>query len=144
MKLNKYFKGQLKRAAQDVFPLIARRERLSNKLIELEEEVKEINEAIEKRQLTIREATGYSVEDLVERNIVDTGKLDKKTGKPIKVTKYELKYPETVVPPVEIEHDGEHHLMNDEGKELPNMIEEIIDPTESKDFNFDGNNPNMI
>ncbi len=144
MKLNKYFKGQLKRAAQDVFPLIARRERLSNKLIELEEEVKEINEAIEKRQLTIREATGYSVEDLVERNIVDTGKLDKKTGKPIKVTKYELKYPETVVPPVEIEHDGEHHLMDDEGKELPNMIEEIIDPTESKDFNFDGNNPNMI
>jgi len=144
MKFNKYFKGQLKRAAQDVFPLVARREKLSSKLIELETEVKEINEAIEKRQLTIREATGYSVEDLIERNIVDTGKLDKKTGKPIKVTKYELKYPETVVPPVEIEHDGEHHLMDDEGNELPIMTEDVFNPTESKDFNYDANNPNMI
>lgn len=142
MKFNKYFKGQLKRAAQDVFPLVAKREKLNKKITELQAEVKEINDAVEKRQLTIREATGYSVEDLIERTVVDTGKLDKKTGKPIKVTKYDLKYPETVVPPVEIEHDGEHHLMNDEGNELPIMTKDVFDPTEN--VNFDGNNPNMI
>jgi len=142
MKFNKYFKGQLKRAAQDVFPLVAKREKLNKKITELQAEVKEINDAIEKRQLTIREATGYSVEDLIERTVVDTGKLDKKTGKPIKVTKYDLKYPETVIPPVEIEHDDEQHLMDGEGNELPIMTEDVFDPTEN--VNFDGNNPNMI
>ena len=49
---------------------------------------------------------GYSTEDLVERVIENTGKADK-DGKPVKITKYVLKYPETVVP-VEENTEGTH------------------------------------
>lgn len=143
MKFNKFFKGQLKRIAQNVYPSIEKRNRLQNRIDELKAEIDALDRFIAANEVTIKEATGYSVVDLIEREVVDTGKVDKK-GKPIKQTKYNLKYPETIVPPVEIEHDGEHHLLDEEGEELPNLIEEIIDPTESKDFNFDDNHPNMI
>ena len=42
----------------------------------------------------------FRSEDLVEKVIETTGAVDK-NGKPVKVTKYVLKYPETVIPPVE-------------------------------------------
>jgi hypothetical protein len=43
---------------------------------------------------------GYTTSELLDRQVVDTGKVDK-DGRPIKVTNYVLKYPETIVPPTE-------------------------------------------
>lgn len=141
MEFNKFFKGQLKRVAQNVYPTIEKKRRIEKKILEMQAEMEALDKFIEDNEVAIKEVTGYSVVDLVTRRVEDTGKKDK-NGRPIKVTKYELKYPETVVPPVEIEHDGEHHLMTEEGEELPLMTEDVFNPAES--VNFDGNNPNMI
>lgn len=141
MEFNKFFKGQLKRVAQNVYPTIEKKRRIEKKISEMQAEMEALDKFIEANEVAIKEVTGYSVVDLVTRRVEDTGKKDK-DGRPIKVTKYELKYPETVVPPVEIEHDGEHHLMTEEGEELPLMTEDVFNPAES--VNFDGNNPNMI
>ena len=52
----------------------------------------------EQYEASIKTMTGgYGTEDLVEKVIETTGAVDK-NGKPIKVTKYVLKYPETVIP----------------------------------------------
>ena len=40
---------------------------------------------------------GYTTEDLVEKVVETTNSVDK-DGNPVKVTKYVLKYPDTVVP----------------------------------------------
>lgn len=143
MEFNKFTKAQIKRTAMNVWPMVSKRNKLEEKVQEMRQEIEALQLSIDANEAAIKNLTGYSTEDLVTRTVTDTGKVDKK-GQPIKITKYELKYPETVVPPVEIEHEGEHHLMDDNGNELPNMIEELIDPTESEDFNFDNNNPNMI
>ena len=143
MEINKYLKAQIKRTAMNVYPLVRRKNKLEQTIKDAQNEMEVIQAQIDANETAIKAATGYSTEDLVVRNVIPTGKMDK-DGHEIKVTKWEFKYPETIIPPVEIEHDGEHHLMDDKGDELPNMIEDVIDPTESKDFNFDANHPNMI
>ena len=143
MEFNKFTKAQIKRTAMNVWPMVSKRNKLEEKITEMQQEVAALQMSIDANEQAIKNLTGYSTEDLVVRTVTDTGKTDKK-GQPIKITKYELKYPETVVPPVEIEHEGQHHLMGEDGDELPNMIEDILDPTENENFNFDNNNPNMI
>lgn len=143
MEFNKFTKAQIKRTAMNVWPMVSKRNKLEEKITEMQQEVAALQMSIDANEQAIKNLTGYSTEDLVVRTVTDTGKTDKK-GQPIKITKYELKYPETVVPPVEVEHEGQHHLMNENGDELPNMIEDILDPTENENFNFDNNNPNMI
>lgn len=143
MEFNKFTKAQIKRTAMNVWPMVSKRNKLEEKITEMQQEVAALQMSIDANEQAIKNLTGYSTEDLVVRTVTDTGKTDKK-GQPIKITKYELKYPETVVPPVEIEHEGQHHLMSEDGDELPNMIEDILDPTENENFNFDNNNPNMI
>lgn len=133
MGFNKFFKGQLKRTAQNVYPSIEKKNRLQKKIDELRVEIENLDKFITANEVAIKEVTGYSVVDLVEREVVDTGKKDK-DGKPIKQTKYNLKYPETVVPV------KEPSIPFEESEEQT----ETVDPTESEDFNFDGNNPNMI
>ena len=67
-------------------------------IAEREEELNSIQIQIDGYQAPIKEATGgFTTEDLVERVVEATDKLDK-DGKPIKVTKWNLKFPETVVP----------------------------------------------
>lgn len=71
-------------------------------IAEREEELNSIQIQIDGYQAPIKEATGgFTTEDLVERVVEATDKLDK-DGKPIKVTKWNLKFPETVVPAQDI------------------------------------------
>ena len=135
MEFNKFKKAAIKRTAQNVWPNVSKKQKLEKKVKEMQDEIEVLQQQIETDAASIKTMTGYSIEDLMERVVVDTGKLNEK-GKPIKQTKWVFKYPETIVPPVEIEHDGEHTLMDNEGN--------VVDPTEDKDFNFDANNPNMI
>lgn len=89
---------QLKRTAQNVHSKRVQRDKISKQITELQEKLTEINEEIEAWETPIRRMTGgFTTEDLIERVVEDTGKLDK-TGNPVKVTKYILKYPETIIP----------------------------------------------
>lgn len=112
-EFSKFFVASLKRTAQNVNPLVRRKNKLLAQIGEMREELTSIQAQIEGYQIPIKEATGgYTTEDLVERVVTETAKLDK-DGKPIKMTQYVLKYPETIVPPVEIAHEENHVLLDE-------------------------------
>lgn len=102
-EFSKFFVASLKRTAQNVSPLVRRKQKLQVEIAEREEELKSIQVQLDTYEAPIKEATGgYGTEDLVVRTVEVTDKVDK-DGKPIKVTKWNLKYPETIVPVVEEE-----------------------------------------
>ena len=99
-KFSKIEIAAIKRTAQNVATFVTKKERIDAKIAELEAEKKSLQPMIDAFQGPIKEMTGgYTTEDLVQREVVKTGKFDQKTGKEIIQTRYILKYPETVVPP---------------------------------------------
>jgi hypothetical protein len=91
----------IKRTAQNVSQFVNKKAKIDAKIAELESEKAMLQPIIESFQGPIREMTGgYTTEDLVNREVVHTGKIDSKTGKEIMQTRFVLKYPETVIPPV--------------------------------------------
>lgn len=100
-EFSKFFIASLKRTAMNVSPLVRRKQKLLAEIAEREEELKSIQMQIETFETPIKEVTGgYGTEDLVVRTVEVTDKVDK-DGKPIKITKWNLKFPETIVPVVE-------------------------------------------
>lgn len=101
-KFSKLQIAAIKRTAQNVAQFTTKKERLDAKIAELEAEKKSLQPMIDAFQGPIKEMTGgYTTEDLVQREVIKTGKLDSKTGKEIIQTRFVLKYPETVIPPVQ-------------------------------------------
>ena len=96
-KFDKFFVANLKRTAQMVSPMVREKQKLQNEVAEKQARIEILNNQIESLDGHIRRECGYGVEDLIVRNVINTGKLDK-DGKPVKVTKWELKYPETIIP----------------------------------------------
>lgn len=81
----------VKRIAQNVNPLVVKKNKIAAKIDELNAEYNALTEEIEGHEMGVMSLTGgFKSEDLVVKKIEDTGKLDK-DGKPIKVTKYEPK-----------------------------------------------------
>lgn len=120
-KFTKFQIAQLKRTAQNVSQMVRRKETITKNLAELNAELQQINMQISGWQAPIKVVfDGYTTEDLVEKQINDTGKVDPKTGKPIKVTKFVLKYPETVIPPTAIQSETESVVVDDND----NVVEE--------------------
>ena len=79
----------VKRVAQNVNPLVVKKNKIAAKIDELNAEYNALTEEIEGHEMGIKALTGGCIsEDLVTKKVEDTGKLDK-DGKPIKVTKYE-------------------------------------------------------
>jgi len=75
------------------------RKRFGEKKQELEDELKSIDARIDAINATAKVFTeGYQIEDLFNIEFVDSGKLSK-AGVPLKTTKIELKYPDTITPP---------------------------------------------
>jgi len=102
-KFDKFFVANLKRTAQMVSPAVKEKQKLQENIAKEQARIAELDAQINALDGHIKEATGgYGVEDLIVRNFINTGKTDKE-GKPIKVTKWELRYPETIVPPAENE-----------------------------------------
>lgn len=98
-EFSKYFTASLIRTAKNVQPLVGKKNKYEAKIKELEEQINELQEQIDSWQIPIKDITGgYTTEDLVERSIVETDKVDSK-GNTIKQTIYSLKYPDTVIPP---------------------------------------------
>lgn len=117
MEFNKFLKAQIKRTAMNVYPLVRRKNKLEETIKDAQDEMVTIQAQIDANEMAIKTATGYSTEELVVRTVTPTGKFDK-DGHEIKTTKWEFRYPETIIPPVEIQHDGEHHLLDENGEEL--------------------------
>lgn len=102
-EFSKFFIASLKRTAQNVSPLVRKKQKLQAEIAEREEELKSIQIQIDSYEAPIKEVTdGYGTEDLIIRTVEVTDKLDK-DGKPVKVTKWNLKYPETIVPVEELD-----------------------------------------
>jgi TolA-binding protein len=100
-KFNKFEIANLKRVAQMVNPIVNRKNKIKSTIEELEKELQELNAEQQMYESPIKEMTGgYTSEDLVDKVIEDTGKKDK-NGNPSKITKFVLKYPDTIIPMVE-------------------------------------------
>lgn len=91
-----------KRVAMNVNADVTKRNKLLEKRDELQKEIDKLNRIIELNEAPVREATnGYTTEELFVKKVEDTGKVDA-NGRAIKTTKYELRYPETVIPVFEV------------------------------------------
>lgn len=100
-EFSKFFIASLKRTAQNVSPLVRRKQKLQAEIVDREKELESIQKQLETFEAPIKEATGgYGTEDLIVRTVEVTDKTDK-DGKPVKSTKWNLKYPDTIIPPVE-------------------------------------------
>lgn len=110
-EFSKFFIASLKRTAQNVSPLVRRKQKLQAEIVEREAELESIQKQLEIFEAPIKEATGgYSTEDLIVRTVEVTDKTDK-DGKPVKSTKWNLKYPDTIIPPVEEAAEAEEAYM---------------------------------
>ena len=109
--------SSIKTIAKNVTPYVNKKNKVDEKIKEIHEKVEEmIKKRVEEKvakleaekagyqaiidsmNATVKHITGgYTTEDLVNREVVKTGKLDQ-NGKEILQTRYTLKYPETVVP----------------------------------------------
>lgn len=79
----------IKRVAQNVNPLVIKKNKLIATIAELNTELANIQLEIEGHESGVKALTGgFMSEDLIAKKVEDTGKLDK-SGKPVKVTKYE-------------------------------------------------------
>lgn len=120
-KFDKFFVANLKRTAQMVSPMVREKVKLLADIEEKQNRVATLDAQIESLDSHIRQECGYGVEQLITRRVVDTGKVDK-DGKPVKVTKWELNFPETIVPPQE--------QPADEAVEAVEAVEETIQEPE--------------
>lgn len=77
----------IKKTAQIVQPSVAKRAKLMEQIMNLQEELAEVDASIAEWDGAVRRMTGYSSSDLVVRVIEPTGKVDAK-GVPTKVTKW--------------------------------------------------------
>lgn len=81
----------VKRIAQNVNPLVVKKNKIAAKIDELNAEYNALTEEIEGHEMGVKALTGgLTSEDLVVKKVEDTGKVDKE-GRPVKVTKYEPK-----------------------------------------------------
>lgn len=134
---NKFLAASIKRTAQNVSPLVRRKQKLQAEIAEREKELESIQIQLDTYEAPIKEATGgYTTEDLVTRIVEDTGKVDK-DGKPIKLTKWALKYPETLVPPVEQGAEAPESAETTEGVDGEDTESTDEAPTDSQFEPFD-------
>lgn len=98
-KFGRFELNTIKGTARMVNPIVVKKERLAEKIAELQAEYDDLSAQQDAYESNVKRITGgYTTDDLVEKVVETTNSVDK-NGKPIKVTKYVLKYPETIVPP---------------------------------------------
>ena len=100
--------ASVKRVAQNVDANYQKVLRLNKKIEELTAEKNDLQEEIDGWEAPVIRKTGYRSTDLIEKVIVPqvnedgTPKTDKE-GRQLKATKFVLRYPETILPPVKVE-----------------------------------------
>lgn len=97
-EFSKFEIATIKRTAQNVSSMVIKKNKIKAQIDELQEAYDKLVTMQDQYEAPIKTLTGgYTTEDLVDRVVEATGKTDK-DGKPIKMTKYVLKYPETIIP----------------------------------------------
>lgn len=130
---SKFEIATIKRTAQSVNPMVSKKAKLREHIYALQAEYDQLNTMQEQYEASIKTMTGgYGTEDLVEKVIETTGAVDK-NGKLIKITKYVLKYPETVIPVAAEEIEGATATEVDENEvvgevEAPKDAETPVSP----------------
>ena len=115
----------VKRIAQNVNPLVVKKNKIAAKIDELNAEYNALTEEIEGHEMGVKALTGgLTSEDLVVKKVEDTGKVDKE-GRPIKVTKYEPK-PGVVV----FNEEANVYEIHVEEPEVEDVVPETVDDTE--------------
>lgn len=133
-KFSKFEIATIKRTAQSVNPMVSKKAKLKEQIDALQAEYDQLDTMQEQYEASIKTMTGgYGTEDLVEKAIETTGAVDK-NGKPVKITKYVLKYPETVIPVAAEDIEGATAEQVDDTETAPEVEvkageEAPIDPT---------------
>lgn len=97
-EFSKFEIATIKRTAQNVAPLVRRKNKIKEQIAKLQEEYDLLNtQQLQWEQAIVTMTGGYTTEDLVEKVVETTNSVDK-DGNPVKMTKYVLKYPDTVIP----------------------------------------------
>ena len=116
----------VKRIAQNVNPLVVKKNKIAAKIDELNAEYNALTEEIEGHEMGVKALTGgLTSEDLVIKKVEDTGKVDK-DGKPIKVTKYEPKAGVVV-----FNEEANVYEIHIEEPTIDNVAPETVDDTET-------------
>lgn len=88
--------AQIKRTAQNVAPIVAKRDRILAKVKTLYTELETLDAQIDAWETAVKAMTnGFTTNDLVDRVVNETTTAE---GKVVKTVTYVLKFPETVVP----------------------------------------------
>lgn len=94
--------ANMKRIAMNVNADLTKRNKLIEKRDELQKEIDRLNKIIDLNELPVKEMTGgYTTEELFIKTVNETDKVNA-NGHTIKTTSYVLRYPETIVPVVEV------------------------------------------
>lgn len=128
-KFTKFEIATIKRTAQNVSPMVSKKRKIAAQIIALKEEYDNLAKMQEQYEASIRTMTGgFSTEDLVNKVVETTNSLDK-NGNPVKVTKFVLKYPDTVVPPTEeiSTQEVEDTTEGESNTEVPNELYETVE-----------------
>jgi predicted transcriptional regulator len=97
-EFSKFEIATIKRTAQNVAPLVRRKNKIKEKIDELYAELQQLEtQQTQWEQAIVTMTGGFTTEDLVDKVVETTNSVDK-DGNPVKVTKYVLKYLNTVVP----------------------------------------------
>ena len=115
----------VKRIAQNVNPLVVKKNKIAAKIDELNAEYNALTEEIEGHEMGVKALTGgLTSEDLVVKKVEDTGKVDK-DGKPVKVTKYEPKAGVVV-----FNEEANVYEIHVEEPTIVNVVPGVVDDTE--------------
>ena len=113
----------IKRTAQNVAPIVAKKQKVLTKIEQLKVEFEALTAEQESWEAAIKTMTGgYTTEDLVSRIVETTINAE---GKEIKTTKYVLKYPETVVPVETVAEDDTPSDFDKNWEEVNNYNNEL-------------------
>ena len=115
----------VKRIAQNVNPLVVKKNKIAAKIDELNAEYNALTEEIEGHEMGVKALTGgLTSEDLVVKKVENTGKVDK-DGKPVKVTKYQRKAGVVV-----FNEEANVYEIHVEEPAIDNVAPETVDDTE--------------
>ena len=115
----------VKRIAQNVNPLVVKKNKIAAQIDKLNAEYNALTEEIEGHEMGVKSLTdGLTSEDLVVKKVEDTGKVGK-DGKPVKVTKYEPKAGVVV-----FNEEANVYEIHVEEPEVEDVAPEAVDDTE--------------
>lgn len=121
-QFSNFEKAAIKRTAQNVDKFVTKKFKLAEQINKLQEEYSAIAKMQEEWEAPIVSMTGHTTEELVSKQEVI---ITAKDGKTTKTYKFVLKYPETVVPPVN-NNSNESWMDNASEAELKEYTEDMV------------------